>query len=64
MKEILEKQGDLKGSETPKENGLLKDYRDRLDGIRVWVQLGQGTAEDRRLIEELEDKIRKLEGQK
>lgn len=48
----------------PTREELLEGYRSRIAEIKTWVDLGHGTADDQRLIEELEGKIRNLEGQK
>lgn len=44
----------------PTKEELLQGYKDRLAEIKLWVDLGHGTADDQRLIEELEAKIRAL----
>lgn len=67
MNETLEKQAvPAEGGQetTPSRGELLDGYRSRLAEIKIWVDLGHGTADDQRLIEELEGKIRNLEGQK
>lgn len=67
MTETLEKPGAPEAEQAevaPTKEELLQGYRDRLAGIKTWVELGHGTADDQRLIGEIEGKIKNLEGQK
>lgn len=47
--------------ENPAKEEQLKSYRERRDQLIRWVKAGEGTSEDRQLIEELDAKIKELE---